>query len=1091
MNELWLHGQQVNEQWTNSLVVLLHKGGSKAQLNNYRGIALMPVLAKVYSNILKDRLVSLVESSSILSQYQAGFRTGRGTTQKLMGIKLLIQDALAKKQPLLMLDIDFYKAFDQVEFWLIRETMEYYGFPQQLIQAITNSFEGATLQYKLAGGTTAKVEQKRGVRQGDPLSAILFAIVINPLLKRLEELHQQEMPQSYCGPHTYADDLTQSATHEATLRRAAEIINEHSRVANLPINVNKCLLLWNEEAKKLWPNLRLQLRSKDGQLFELEPKEPNTPFKILGVYFTMQNSFKHQKDTIRDKFSRLVKLMTKRKYTEFQLAHIYNALQIPTIGYGMIVVDYTLAELDELDTIPASVFRSRLKLQTRNPGTPIRRPHEMGGFGLNSLRTIHAAKKAEAFKVILNGPKCPAQDHLRRIFAERATSYNPITIPEAAMHGISNPLRALKDLEILLSTTIPLAPNKYNILTIRNETFKKSLRNDFGIATDRNSLETLSRKIFQGHPPQLVSLDEMMAIDFSKHTSNKQQLPVDEVARLHALLRNSATPAPKSLINRPTAGKTLIVNNRAPKFLHEGTEYILLGVDGSFDKNKHAAAGAVVVASSGNRLRLQEENANTNSSLGIAVQGKQTNTRAELTALYHACDADTGETHKFIVSDSEQSLESINSFPTLTLKRQLEVDHRDLIRAIRERKQQMADAGVQIHFEHVYSHQNDGTSSSPKRDEKIAEQRAKFSGDYSKLVAVNKRADTLAKETVPSNPFVRDFVKRPSKFLDTFYFTHEGTPLFRNIHQEVKSVSEKLEVENLKTQTMRDKTLKQALDHADMKLSHVAAKAKHYKYHKAGATLLAARMHALPTMRAMSRVHLFYKDDAPKRDYYKTMYPTGRCMYCQELETNEHVFTCSKSPHRSDEARKLWQDIYAHLRQEGVVNPEALHPFTLIPKGNVFQLKTPKNSQKALQCVNSFSKNHAELAAFGYIPKEFSRALTELGLEKDKRKSVKEYIALRIAEAFRKTFARRRQAYAFVQDQRALYRKHILGINHGPGPPAPMDEDTDDTDVPEQELEQELRQAQPDGEPRHVLLQPDPTQQPQEEEDFLQLEPMD
>jgi hypothetical protein len=61
----------------------LHKGGDALQFENYRGITVGPVLAKVFAMILEARLSSWVEERGLHAKGQAGFRKDFHTTDNL------------------------------------------------------------------------------------------------------------------------------------------------------------------------------------------------------------------------------------------------------------------------------------------------------------------------------------------------------------------------------------------------------------------------------------------------------------------------------------------------------------------------------------------------------------------------------------------------------------------------------------------------------------------------------------------------------------------------------------------------------------------------------------------------------------------------------------------------------------------------------------------------------------------------------------------------------------------------------------------------------------------------------------------------
>ena len=99
------------ESWSYALVVLVHKKGSKNDLNNYRGISLLSALAKLFYSVLNTRIMNWAESENIFSPTQLGFRKGNRTSDALMILHNLINEYCKKrKQNIFGCFVDFSKA---------------------------------------------------------------------------------------------------------------------------------------------------------------------------------------------------------------------------------------------------------------------------------------------------------------------------------------------------------------------------------------------------------------------------------------------------------------------------------------------------------------------------------------------------------------------------------------------------------------------------------------------------------------------------------------------------------------------------------------------------------------------------------------------------------------------------------------------------------------------------------------------------------------------------------------------------------------------------------------------------------------------
>ncbi len=101
------------EQFTTNLIVPLPKKGDLTLMNNYRGISLMSVAAKVLNKVLLYRIRDQIDA--ILRRNQAGFRKGRGCTEQVHVLRRIIEGAIDKNIDLYIVFVDFKKAFDSLE----------------------------------------------------------------------------------------------------------------------------------------------------------------------------------------------------------------------------------------------------------------------------------------------------------------------------------------------------------------------------------------------------------------------------------------------------------------------------------------------------------------------------------------------------------------------------------------------------------------------------------------------------------------------------------------------------------------------------------------------------------------------------------------------------------------------------------------------------------------------------------------------------------------------------------------------------------------------------------------------------------------
>ena len=130
------------------------------------------------------------QAESIIAEAQAGFRSGRSTTEQIFNLRILCQGYLQHQQDLYHVFIDFKKAFDRVWHKALWSTMRLYNINANLIQVIENLYNKATSAVYLNGDIGDWFRTTVGVRQGCLLSPTLFNIFLERIMTDALEDHQ-------------------------------------------------------------------------------------------------------------------------------------------------------------------------------------------------------------------------------------------------------------------------------------------------------------------------------------------------------------------------------------------------------------------------------------------------------------------------------------------------------------------------------------------------------------------------------------------------------------------------------------------------------------------------------------------------------------------------------------------------------------------------------------------------------------------------------------------------------------------------------------------------------------------------------------
>lgn len=214
--------------------VLIPKGRGNISPENTRPLSITSVVVRHLHKILAKRLKLL----HTFSDSQKAFINCDGTQENLTILNTLLTDAKTKLKSIHIATLDLKKAFDSVSHKTIVESITALGCPKAFIDYVTDLYLNAksVLQYNLS---STLLNIKRGVLQGDPLSPLLFNIVMDRAIVKLS----QSIGYSYNGVIinciAYADDIILIAETKCGLQTLIDVLTNELASFGLQTNIGK------------------------------------------------------------------------------------------------------------------------------------------------------------------------------------------------------------------------------------------------------------------------------------------------------------------------------------------------------------------------------------------------------------------------------------------------------------------------------------------------------------------------------------------------------------------------------------------------------------------------------------------------------------------------------------------------------------------------------------------------------------------------------------------------------------------------------------------------------------------------------------
>ncbi|VFQ76036.1 unnamed protein product [Cuscuta campestris] len=195
-------GIPIPKAYGSTFITLIPKNEKPKVFGDYRPISLSTFMSKINTRILADRIQALLPK--IISPEQTGFQKGMGVEEQILLVEEMVHKIDTKvRGGNIIVKIDMAKAFDNLEWQYLQGVLNKLGFSTHAQNLLMANLKSTFLSILINGSPKGYFQMKRGVKQGDPLSPLLFIIAGEGLSRALN----LSMKSSYITNYNTGRDM--------------------------------------------------------------------------------------------------------------------------------------------------------------------------------------------------------------------------------------------------------------------------------------------------------------------------------------------------------------------------------------------------------------------------------------------------------------------------------------------------------------------------------------------------------------------------------------------------------------------------------------------------------------------------------------------------------------------------------------------------------------------------------------------------------------------------------------------------------------------------------------------------------------------
>lgn len=375
-------GREVPASFKQGRIVLLPKEGDPKDPNSWRPITLLNTDYKLAARVMSMRIQTAL--SEVVSPWQLCSVPGRSIFSAASLTRDIVEFTKLRSARGLIVSLDQARAFDRIEHVYLFAVLEAFGFPEEVIGALRKLYNGMYSDLEVNGRVVSSFPVSRGVRQGCPLSPVLFVLSLDPLLVQVaRDPNVRGLPipgSSRVSVLAYADDVSLYLEDVDSVHRVLRLFETYGEVSGAQLNRSK--------------SVALRLGGVEGVLPQVAWK-PHV--KILGITYNSEGVSRKTWNEIEKEIVQKTEVVKTYNLPLAQKRYVAHTVLCGRLWYASRVGTPPASFVTRVQHLLNSFFWSDKQVKVAAPASCLAR--EQGGWGFPCVGTF---SKVLGIKIMLS-----------------------------------------------------------------------------------------------------------------------------------------------------------------------------------------------------------------------------------------------------------------------------------------------------------------------------------------------------------------------------------------------------------------------------------------------------------------------------------------------------------------------------------------------------------------------------------------------------------------------------------------------------------------------------------------------------------------